>query len=220
MLLRPMSVVPGSVEHRTAQLAASGRISGRVVEGDHVPVRGVTVDARAVQPDFAGDVRVPRDSPSGDDSEDRPAGPKSIATDADGRFAFDGLAPGRWKLIVRTDRYDRPNTDPECELDAGRTVEVPDIHLDRGGLLSGYLRDEQGRPIAGRELFVVPKEQAARVTKFPVRRTRTDVEGRYAFPRLERGDWAVIDQEGGGTPLGQAFVGWHDRVQLDLTARG
>jgi hypothetical protein len=158
--------------------------------------------------------------PLGESDQDiTPIPPEGVMTDAAGRFSFEGLAEGRWRIILRTARYERPRLDLEFEASVGRTDTLPDIILSRGGVLAGTLRDERGQPLAGYELFAVPKARAADATvTADRRRSRTDPAGRFEFAALQPFDWVIVGSSMGGAPLGEAHVGWHDRVDLELVA--
>jgi hypothetical protein len=204
-LLSLKVVAPGSVMSRTVPLEFAAGLIGRVVEVGGGPASTVQIAAWPLDES---------------DQDIAPVSPEAVMTDAEGRFAFDGLAAGRWKFVIRTVRYEQPRPDPEGEAHAGRTTTMPDIVLSRGGVLSGSLRDGNGQPVVGRELFALPKEQLADAMRArDRRRSRTDPEGRFEFAGLPPFDWVIVGREDGGSPLGQAHVGWHDQVDLDLVER-
>ena len=204
-VLLSLTGATGSDDARTVPLEPAARITGRLLEPGENPAVGVHVEVWPAG-EFAPGVR--------------PLAPEGLATDADGRFAFDGVAASRWRLLIRTDRYEPLRAAPECDAEAGRTATIPDIVLSRGGVLFGTLRDALGQPIAGRELLAIPSASVGDGSAVEERRRSvTDSAGQFEFAALDRGDWVVVAQKDHGVPLGQAFVGWHDRVELDLIAR-
>ncbi|HZL99591.1 MAG TPA: hypothetical protein VFD43_04990 [Planctomycetota bacterium] len=192
-LLDLHEVTPGGIDQRTVSLGRSARVAGRIIDRQGRPVRGVQVFVRAAEPQVDA------------------VSPEAAATGADGLFAFDGLAETRWQLIINTDRYLEPHPPAEFEAQAGRSVTVPDIMLVRGGLLTGHLRDREGLPVSGRELVATRGVDGG-----DSHDSRTDVQGRFEFGALQPGNWAVFEQRNPGAPLGGAYVGWHDTVELDL----
>ena len=109
-------------------------------------------------------------------------------TDADGRFAFEGLDEGTANIFF----MDHPNDGPwtyraaaNTELKPGRTTEV-EIELIRGVQVEGQVVDaDSGRPVAGVVVGLYgpirPRSGAAIIS------TTTDQDGRYRF-RLPPGE--------------------------------
>jgi hypothetical protein len=113
---------------------------------------------------------------------------REARTDADGRFAFDGLDEGTANIFL----FDHPNDGPwtyraaaDSELKPGRTTEV-EIELIRGVEVDGQVVDaDSGLPVAGVGVGLYgpmrPSSGAAIVSEI------TDKEGRYRF-RLPPGE--------------------------------
>ncbi len=113
---------------------------------------------------------------------------REARTDADGRFAFDGLDEGTANIFL----MDHPNDGPwtyraaaDTELKPGRTTEV-EIELIRGVQVEGQVVDaDSGRPVAevgvGLNGPIRPGSGAAIIS------TKTDQDGRYHF-RLPPGE--------------------------------
>jgi hypothetical protein len=99
-----------------------------------------------------------------------PGGPNTqptVTTDAQGRFSFSNVAPGRYTLRAQRDGYFPANTDPTAPpvIQAnsstavtiaadGADVQVT-ILLIPGGTISGLVRDGRGRPATGVPIVVL-----------------------------------------------------------------
>ena len=142
-------VLCGLVWVADAQVSASlaqgqgvraARISGRVVAADTgKPVRGAVVslvDSRAANP-------TQRQG-------------RWLATDADGRWEFQDLAPGRYAVSVSKSGYlkieygqQRPfERGKTLEVSAGQILEKLDVTLPRASAITGRVFDEFGDPAA------------------------------------------------------------------------
>ena len=131
-LVQPANALP--------QAARPARLSGRVVAGDTgKPVRGAfvnVIDTRASSP------------------TERKG--RWIATDADGRWEFADLAPGRYAVSVTKSGYlkveygqQRPfERGRPLELSAGQTFDRVDVTLPRSSAITGRVFDEFGDPAA------------------------------------------------------------------------
>src|SRR5262249_31517478 len=109
--------------------STSGRLSGRVVaEGTNAPIAGAHVTVFPARP------RGPFGPP-----------PETL-TDENGRFAFNGLAEGEYRVDVRKTGF-APSVQP---FDPGVMVHVPsdavDVRLQRGGVITGRVLDASGQP--------------------------------------------------------------------------
>ena len=73
-------------------------------------------------------------------------------TDQDGRFAYDELEPGPYRLtVVQKPGYAPldPTTLPTFWVVAGETVALPTVSLQKGGVVTGRVLDTAGTPLAG-----------------------------------------------------------------------
>ena len=98
--------------------------------------------------------------------------PPVALTDRDGRYSFDNLAPGRYRINVQkagfasvTDRV----VQQQFDIAAGQRRELREIPLQRGAAIAGRVLDDHGQPLAG-----------ARVTA--LRRLPTNVGARAGTP--------------------------------------
>jgi protocatechuate 3,4-dioxygenase beta subunit len=128
-----VSAVPGGQDQ--ARVAATGEIHGRVIRADTGdPLRGVRVEAGSTQ------------------TADQ-------FTDANGRFAFTGLAPGRYRLTASRPGYVgmRLGQRADVPTDLGRLLTLAggqiltgiELALPRAGVVAGRVVDNQGRPVEG-----------------------------------------------------------------------
>lgn len=87
-----------------------------------------------------------------------PSGPRSMpfmdqppttTTDRDGRFAFQGVEPGRYRIGVQKSGYtsDGNGQLPELPLAAGERLGDVTVALQRGAVISGRVIDEEGQPL-------------------------------------------------------------------------
>ena len=122
------------------QAGRTARISGRVFAGDTgKPLRGAFVniiDTRAANP------------------AERQG--RWIATDANGRWDFPDLAPGRYTVVVTKSGYLKIEYGQQRPFERGRTLELAagqildkvDLTLPRGSAITGRIFDEFGDPAA------------------------------------------------------------------------
>ena len=122
---------------RTPQVA---RIAGRVVEdGTNAPLSGVTVTAIAMQ---RGPVVSPPTGP-----------PPQTITAEDGRYMFDGLAPGRYRIDAQKAGFASPLADPAAfrtfEVAAGQILDGVNFSLPKSAVIAGQILDpSSGEPLA------------------------------------------------------------------------
>jgi protocatechuate 3,4-dioxygenase beta subunit len=125
-----------------------------------------------------------------------------VRTDADGRWQARGMR--RMKFVnlylehpdylsdgVQTARAYKP---PTAALRHGTDVQV----MTRGIPLSGRVRDDQGRPIAGATVLSTPNPGLVFQEELPA--TLTDAEGRFRFPHAKPGKVALIVRARGHAP--------------------
>jgi len=116
------------------------RISGRVVEdGTNAPLSGVSVTVIAMQ-------RGPVVS--------APIGPApQTVTAEDGRYMFDGLPPGRYRIDAQKAGFASPLADPLAfrtfEVAAGQTLAGVNFSLPKAAVIAGQILDpSSGEPLA------------------------------------------------------------------------
>jgi hypothetical protein len=128
----------------------------------------------------------------------------AVRTDANGNFVFPEVSPGRYQVRVQRNGYvgqfyGQRGSGPGLTLtvEPGQSLERIDFRLERAGVLSGMVIDEDNEPVEGVEV------RAMRVRFFPggrerlvtARTARTDDLGSYRIPSLTPGMYYV--QAGG-----------------------
>ncbi len=116
----------------------TARLSGRVTAGDTgKPVRRALVRATAA------------DSPQ--------QTPRSVSTDADGRWDLKALPSGSYRIRVEKGGYvgifygqQRPFAQGKVvDISEGQTIDKLDVALPRAGVITGVVLDEFGEPMTG-----------------------------------------------------------------------
>jgi hypothetical protein len=129
-------VVTSSPRQPAQRPDGTGTLRGRVVEGTTgQPLRGATVSANWRGLDGAGQARF------------------STSSDGLGMFAIDLLPDGAYVVHVqRQGFYDEPGAPPsyrQVTLRGGGTIDLGDVRLARGGVLTGRVLDDGGEPVVG-----------------------------------------------------------------------
>ncbi len=126
-----------------APAASSAHISGRVfAEGANTPIAGARV------------MLMPMRRTTG------PLGPPpETSTDQDGRYAFQNLAPGSYRIDAQhagfAQNINQATTMRTIDLAAGQALNDVDIWLPRGGAVAGRIVDPTGAPLAGLHVMVM-----------------------------------------------------------------
>lgn len=133
---------------------------------------------------------------------------KTVYTNNAGKFAFTGLAAGRYTLTANKPaylrvsygarRYDRPGT-PITLKDGHQMTDVA-LRLPRGAVIAGMITDENGEPAFGVQVRVMMlrMQNGERTftnvpTSAPLGET-TDDRGRYRVFGLPPGEYAIVAQ--------------------------
>jgi hypothetical protein len=128
------SVLPLLAAVVSGQVAPSAHLSGRVVEErTGVPISS----ARVILLDQPAKAPVPA---------------QQTITDQNGRYVFEGVAPGRYRVDVQKSGLLPPLTDPAkapiVTLAAGQIVEDWNVSVSKGGAIAGRILDQFGEPLA------------------------------------------------------------------------
>jgi hypothetical protein len=168
-----------------AQTQASASISGQVTDGE----RGLGGVVMALFSFEQGQ---------------RPRVIARAKTDHDGRYRFDGVRPGRYRLLPHTpalissERGENwPPGAKSLSVLAGDSIEDIDFQLTQGGVITGRVTDAHGQPIVGEPIKVLPGPNTHAGTQafnpFPI---MTDDRGMYRVYGLTPGHYRV--SVGGG----------------------
>jgi protocatechuate 3,4-dioxygenase beta subunit len=116
------------------------------------------------------------------DSDERPAGGvrvvigagRAVTTEADGGFAFDGLAEGKYTIVAEQGEWFAENQDVMLHDDS----EPVTLQLTRGPTLIVHIVDEASSPIAGANVSIGSREYKTPDTGTVVLRA-VDTDGEY-----------------------------------------
>ena len=173
----------------------TGSISGTVVDAaSQTPVGGARVTLMmSVEADGGAML--------GDDG-------RHTVTDANGRFVFQQLSSGRYRVDVEKSGF-APSFDPfeskTLELGAGESITALRVALERGGVIAGGLRDGRGDVLPDMSVF------AMRLTRVDPRMgpemiqgglAQTNDLGEFRLANLPKGDYLVIATQQQRTPFG------------------
>jgi len=154
---------------QTPAPAATGRLSGRVtVEGTNAPVAGARVMVltimRAAMP------------PSGP----MPI-PPQVMTDQDGRFVFNSVAPGEYRIDVQKTGFASlmdPSTRPRTyTVAAGQALDNVSIVLQKGAVITGKVLDQKGEPVTDAHVMALRRFTPPGATAVPSRLIPAPMQG-------------------------------------------
>lgn len=183
-IARADHVAPGSTDLQLVLRAPIG-VEGRVIDKRGEPLKSFKVSAREQTggpiPGLGGEKR-----------------DKSVSDSADGAFQLAGLAPGTWLLDVVADGYPR-SAAVEVQLTSDGPPPALEFVLQRGGSVSGVVKDPQGAPVANAEVTLKlsmaemlrnVRIDAEGATSTPS--TRSDARGQFELSGLEAGERLII----------------------------
>jgi hypothetical protein len=119
---------------------------------------------------------------------------KSAATDKDGRFVFDDLSVGQYRLWVDTGRLVSPDNMVAITLTAGLELKDLVLKLASQGAISGKVTDQDGDPVAGAGVVLLQYSYA--------QGRRELRQGQFRAITDDRGDYRI-----GNVPQGRYYVG-------------
>ena len=176
---------------QTAAPAATGRISGRVTaEGTNAPIAGARVMVFPM---------MRRGTP--------PTGPMAFppqgSTDQDGRFVFNGLAPGEYRVDVQKTGFASsmdPTTRPRTyTVAAGQALDNISIVLQKGAVITGKVLDQKGEPVTDARVMALRRITPPGASSAPPRLIPAPMQGSQQSNDI--GEYRVT-----GLPPGEYFV--------------
>jgi Carboxypeptidase regulatory-like domain len=188
--------------------AATGRIAGRIVaDGANTPIAGARIVLMPSLPP----------GPAGPDGPGRMMWrPLQTQTDDDGRFVFDKVEPGKYRLDVQKTGFapvGEPGNAATADVSAGKTTNVA-LALQKGGVIVGKVLDAQGEPLADVRMMAMrrmnrpagmPAQAGSGVFLVPAPNSgqqQTNDLGEYRIAGLAPGEYYVAAMPNGGMPFG------------------
>jgi hypothetical protein len=192
-------------------VAATGRISGRVVAGDSGrPVKRARV--------FINAAEVP--------------GGRGVLTDDAGAFDFTELPPGRYTVTVSKSGFvslsygqRRPlQAGTPLQLNDGQQLRNVDFQLPRGSVIGGHVVDEDGEPMPGMAVRAMRYQYLQGERRLTAAGNgQTDDKGQFRIWGLMPGDYYVNATARAGFPDGrgaQNVFGRGGRATASVAAAG
>jgi protocatechuate 3,4-dioxygenase beta subunit len=189
LILLLLVVSTGIAQTSTSATKATATISGRItIEGE--PAQGVKVIL--VGPD---DVR------KMDYGLGIPPLP-AATTDAEGRYKLSNVAAGAYVLtayapayVIQSERRRRNNSGKGLNVAENDNLENVDITMTRGGVVTGKVTDEDGRPVIAESVTIFRLDQQGKRIETdafnPFGREETDDQGVYRIFGIEAGRYLV-----------------------------
>jgi len=188
--VRPLTLTPGQVERVDVPLTRAAAVEGRVTDEKGVPIEGARVEVRAGTANpLARFVRR---------LEGRSEAPAH--TSRDGAFRVTQVRPGdNLQLVVSHDDYES-RTIGGLRVAAGATRSGIGVVLRHGLAVSGVVRDEDEKPLAGvelqltREMRLESGRRGARMTMIgppTQKKCESSPDGRFEFQGLEAGAYGL-----------------------------
>ncbi|HSO76054.1 MAG TPA: carboxypeptidase-like regulatory domain-containing protein, partial [Blastocatellia bacterium] len=144
------------------------------------------------------------------------AAPKAV-TASDGRYRIEGLPAGKYDitpsapaLVILGDKMET-----QVIVPGNATVERIDFSLTRGGVISGKITDNEGRPVIAAPVSLKPVDTSYSASFYSMAGNRmffTDDRGVYRVFGLPAGRYLVSAGNNDGSPFGQ-FSGGPSRIR-------
>src|SRR2546428_3324815 len=179
--------------------AAAGRISGRVTaEGANTAIASARV------------MLLPAGRPTG------PFGmPPQVLTDQNGRFVFEQVAAGNYRVEVQKAGFvalsNPPQPPPTITVAAGQSLDNVDFRLQRGGAITGRVLDANGEPMPDARIVPMRRAQSSapgsRFRPAPMQSgQQTNDLGEFRVSGLGPGEYLIAAMPSGVSPFGGPAV--------------
>jgi hypothetical protein len=176
--------------------------------GDRGSIEGVVL--RGASEDPASNIRVRLASLRAGAGE-----PVFLTTDHQGRFAFQDLAAGDYRLAFESDGYVRqilPAGEESLKLAAGQVLRNLAVRLTPAGVISGRVVDRSGQPIGNVPVHLTNETLPREVM------TRSNDRGEYRFFFVAPGKYRVSAGQGSETSVDRAHgAATRFEEEFDLT---
>lgn len=115
---------------------------------------------------------------------------RSLETDIDGRYVFEGVAPGSYTVSSAMAAY-RPTRNAVKVEVAGVGCGFADFDMIGTGVIEGKLLDHDGRPASGVKLKILRLGPDLKPIFYGFKESRSDAQGKYRFEKLPSGDFEI-----------------------------
>lgn len=155
--------------------------------------------------------------------EGRQAEASSVITDGNGRFEFPEVSPGRYQVRAQRNGYVAQSYGQRgagrgmsISVEPGQSMQRLDFRLERAGVISGSVIDEDNEPVEGVDVRAmrVRFSPGGREQLVPLRNARTDDQGNFRLPGLTPGLYYV---QAGGRSGGPRFGGFGAAIGYTVT---
>ncbi len=171
----PTAELPATGAPVDLVLVRAASVAGIVFDPTGAPASGAQVKL----------ARFARDSGGEDESFTERRDPPESVADAKGAFVLQGLPPGPCQIFASASGF-APSAPAAVELDAGARKEGVELHLCRGGRLTGEAFDAKGAHAEGRTVT------AATMNEGEPHAARVDAQGRFEIANLAPGTYQVM----------------------------
>lgn len=205
-ITRPMKLRPG--ENRSGvvlRLGRGGTLSGRVTDGEGVPISEHCVDLYSRVP-------IPEKSLKFNINQ------RNARLDANGTYRFEAVPAGRYTVVVDREGYTAA-VKQDLVVEEGAELEGVDFTLERGFAISGRVVDSGGSPLE--EVIVYANSRSNRRQPWGIgdRDARTGADGTFVIECITNGLYRIDLQKERYLQTGQAIVQGGDRGLVLRMAR-